>query len=54
MTYTVRYNVWVSMSDEEYEGSGDWDNYAAFDRLHKALEKIPGFIESSFEDSYED
>lgn len=48
MTYTVRYNVWVSMSDEEYNSAA-----FAFD-IDTAFKQIPGFIESSFEDSYED
>lgn len=41
----VRYNVWVQVEDLD-----NFDHKA----MHKAFEELPGFIESSWEDSYDD
>lgn len=45
MTTTVRYSVWV-----EVDRLGD---EAAFNAIYSAFDAIPGFLESSWEDSYE-
>lgn len=45
-----RYSVWVSVpTDEDGEAIG-----GAMDPIYDAMKKIPGFLESSFEDSYSD
>lgn len=40
----VRYNVWIRVSD--------LDDYHA--DVREAFQQVPGFIESSWEDSYDD
>jgi hypothetical protein len=43
---TARYSVWVS-----YEGD---DDYEWMDRVAEAFQAVPGFVEYSYEDSYDD
>lgn len=46
MTTIVRYSVWIRVDDME-----DDDYHTA---VHLAFGEVPGFIESSWEDSYDD
>lgn len=48
MSRTIRYTVYLEVSDEDYD-SYTW---GWMDGHHDAFKSIPGFIESSFEDSY--
>jgi hypothetical protein len=43
---TARYSVWIS-----YERD---DDYEWMDKITEVLQSIPGFVECSFEDSYDD
>lgn len=46
----VRYSVWVRV-DQEGEDDLDINQLKA---VRRALSEVPGFVEASFEDSYED
>lgn len=43
---TVRYSVWVHVDDLESDDT--------LDGVSEAFHNVPGFIESSWEDSYDD
>lgn len=45
-----RYSIWVSVETDE---DGDAVS-GAMDQVYDVMSSIPGFMESSFEDSYED